>query len=90
TYDLAGNGKSLILRSSGGIKVVRAPADGPIVGVHMVGDRVSELIGEAQLIVGWEAVPDDVIPFVHAHPTQNEALGEVMMALAGTPLHAHS
>lgn len=38
TYDLAGNGKSLILRTAGGIKVVRAPGSGPVVGVHMVGE----------------------------------------------------
>lgn len=91
-YDLAGNGKSQILRTSGGVKVIRrGPADGggPVTGVHMVGDRVGELIGEAQLIVGWEALPTDVTPLVHAHPTQNEALGEAMLALAGSPLHAH-
>ncbi|BAH51156.1 dihydrolipoyl dehydrogenase [Rhodococcus opacus] len=88
-YDLAGNGKSQILRTSGGIKVVRAGDTGPVVGVHMVGDRVGELIGEAQLTVAWEALPTDVAPFVHAHPTQNEALGEAMLALSGKPLHTH-
>lgn len=55
----------------------------------MVGDRVGELIGEAQLAVAWEALPTDLTPFVHAHPTQNEAFGEAMLAIAGTPLHAH-
>jgi len=89
TYDLAGNGKSQILGTSGFVKLVRA-ADGPVVGVHMVGARVGELIGEAQLIVNWEAHPDDVAPLVHGHPTQNEALGEAHLALAGKALHAHS
>lgn len=91
-YDLGGNGKSQILRTAGGVKVIRrgpASGGGPVVGVHMVGDRVGELIGEAQLVVGWEALPTDVAPLVHAHPTQNEALGEAMLALAGSPLHAH-
>ncbi|ABG95121.1 dihydrolipoyl dehydrogenanse [Rhodococcus jostii RHA1] len=88
-YDLAGNGKSQILKTSGGIKVIRAGDAGPVVGVHMVGDRVGELIGEAQLTVAWEALPTDVAPFVHAHPTQNEALSEAMLALSGKPLHAH-
>jgi dihydrolipoamide dehydrogenase len=55
----------------------------------MIGSRVSELIGEAQLINGWEAHPSDVAPYVHAHPTQNEALGEAHLALAGKPLHSH-
>ncbi|WP_435741629.1 dihydrolipoyl dehydrogenase [Nocardioides sp. SYSU DS0663] len=89
TYDLAGNGKSQILKTAGFVKLVRRK-DGPVVGVHMVGDRVGELIGEAQLIHGWEGYPEDVAPLVHAHPTQNEALGEAHLALAGKPLHAHS
>lgn len=89
TYDLGGNGKSQILRTQGLVKLVRL-VDGPVVGVHLVGDRVGELIGEAQLIHGWEAHPEDVAPLVHAHPTQHEALGEAHLALAGKPLHAHS
>jgi dihydrolipoamide dehydrogenase len=87
-YDLGGNGKSQILGTAGHCKLVRV-ADGPVIGVHLVGSRVGELIGEAQLIVGWEAHPDDVTPLFHAHPTQNEALGEAHLALAGKPLHAH-
>ncbi|MCU1425892.1 MAG: lpdA [Microbacteriaceae bacterium] len=86
-YNLAGNGKSHILGTAGSIKVVRVN-DGPVVGVHMIGARVGELIGEAQLAVNWEAYPEDVAPLVHAHPTQNEALGEAFLALAGKPLHA--
>ncbi|AMM32520.1 dihydrolipoamide dehydrogenase [Sinomonas atrocyanea] len=85
-YNLAGNGKSSILGTSGIIKVVRQK-EGPIVGVHMIGARMGEQIGEAQLIVNWEAYPEDVAQFIHAHPTQNEALGEAHLALAGKPLH---
>ena len=88
TYDLGGNGKSQILQTQGFVKLVRR-TDGPVVGVHMVGDRVGELVGEAQLICAWEAHPEDVAPLVHAHPTQDEALGEAHLALAGKPLHAH-
>jgi dihydrolipoamide dehydrogenase len=86
-YNLAGNGKSHILGTAGSIKVVRVK-DGPVVGVHMIGARVGELIGEAQLAVNWEAYPEDIAPLLHAHPTQNEALGEAFLALAGKPLHA--
>ena len=89
TYDLGGNGKSQILATQGFVKLVRV-TDGPVVGVHMVGARVGELVGEAQLIYNWDAHPEDVAPLVHAHPTQNEALGEAHLALAGKPLHAHS
>ena len=89
TYDLGGNGKSQILATQGFVKVVRQ-SDGPVVGVHLVGDRVGELIGEAQLIYSWEAHAEDVAPLIHAHPSQSEALGEAHLALAGKPLHAHS
>ena len=87
-YDLAGNGRSLILQTKGAIKLVRVK-DGPVVGLHLVGARVGELVGEAQLIFNWEAYPEDVATLVHAHPTQNEALGEAHLALAGKPLHTH-
>lgn len=88
-YDLAGNGKSQILGTAGGVKLVRGDG-GRVVGVHIVGERVGELIGEAQLIVNWGAHPDEVAQLIHAHPTQAEALGEAHLALAGRPLHAHS
>jgi dihydrolipoamide dehydrogenase len=88
-YNLGGNGKSQILGTTGFIKLVREK-DGPVVGVHMVGARVGELIGEGQLVVNWEAYPEDVATLIHAHPTQNEAFGEAFLALAGKPLHAHS
>jgi dihydrolipoamide dehydrogenase len=88
-YNIGGNGKSQILGTSGFVKLVREK-DGPVVGVHMVGSRVGELIGEGQLVVNWEAYPEDVASLVHAHPTQNEAFGEAFLALAGKPLHAHS
>lgn len=92
TYDLGGNGKSQILRTAGAIKLVKAGATGtagPVVGLHMVGARVGELIGEAQLIYNWDAQAEDVAALIHAHPTQNEALGEAHLALAGKPLHTH-
>lgn len=88
-YNLGGNGRSQILGTQGFVKLVRRK-DGPVVGLHMIGARMGEQVGEAQLIYGWEALPEDVASLVHAHPTQNEALGEAHLALAGKPLHAHS
>ncbi|KAA9135718.1 dihydrolipoyl dehydrogenase [Microbacterium caowuchunii] len=85
-YNLAGNAKTEILGGSGTVRVIRR-VDGPVVGVHLAGPRVGELISEAQLIIGWDAHPEDVAPLVHAHPTQSEALGEAFLALAGKPLH---
>lgn len=88
-YNLGGNGKSQILGTAGFIKLVQLK-DGPVIGIHMVGSRIGEQIGEAQLIVNWEAHPEDVANLIHAHPTQNEAMGEAHLALAGKPLHAHA
>ena len=87
-YDLAGNGKAQILRTAGSVKLV-SQKNGPVLGIHMVGSRVGELLAEAQLIFNWEASADDVAPLIHAHPTLSEAMGEAHMALAGKPLHAH-
>ena len=87
-YNLAGNGKAQILKTAGSIKLV-AEKSGPVLGIHMVGARVGELLAEAQLIFNWEASADDVASLVHAHPTLSEAMGEAHMALAGKPLHAH-
>jgi dihydrolipoamide dehydrogenase len=69
---------------------VLAAKDGPVIGVHMVGDRVGELIAEAQLITNWEALPSEVAALIHPHPTMSEAVGEAHLALAGKPLHSHS
>ncbi len=87
-YDLAGNGKAQILATAGSIKLV-SQKGGPVLGIHMVGARVGELLAEAQLIYNWEASAEDVAPLIHAHPTLSEAMGEAHMALAGKPLHAH-
>ena len=87
-YDLAGNGKSKILKTAGQVKLV-AVEGGPVVGIHMVGSRVGELIAEAQLIVNWEADANDVATLIHPHPSQSEAVGEAHPALAGKPLHVH-
>ena len=87
-YDLAGNGKAQILKTAGSVKLV-AVKNGPILGIHMVGARVGELLAEAQLIFNWEAEAADVAQFIHAHPTLSEAMGEAHLALAGKPLHAH-
>jgi dihydrolipoamide dehydrogenase len=88
-YNLAGNGKANILGTAGVIKLIRQN-NGPVIGFHMIGSRAGEQIGEAQLIVNWEAYPEDIAPLIHAHPTMNEAIGEAHLALAGKPLHAHA
>jgi len=88
TYDLAGNGRAQILQTTGAVKVVAAK-DGAVLGIHMVGARVGDLIAEAQLITNWEALPIEVAQLIHPHPTLSEAVGEAHLALAGKPLHMH-
>ena len=95
-YPLGANGKSVILQTQGAAKVIAtAPAEGdsqpgPVLGIHLVGARVGELIAEGQLIYNWEAVPADVAQLIHPHPTQSEIIGEAHLALAGKPLHFHA
>jgi dihydrolipoamide dehydrogenase len=95
-YPLGGNGKSVILQTQGQAKVIaEAPSEpggqpGRVLGVHLVGSRVGELIAEAQLIYNWDAEPDDVATLIHPHPTQSEIIGEAHLALAGKPLHFHA
>jgi dihydrolipoamide dehydrogenase len=88
TYDFAGNGRAQILQTAGAVTLV-AEKDGPVLGIHMVGERVGDLIAEGQLIVNWEAHVSEVAALIHPHPTLSEAVGEAHLALAGKPLHSH-
>ena len=94
-YPLGANGKSVILQTQGAAKVIaEAGSDGSgpgrVLGIHLVGARVGELIAEGQLIYNWDAEPSDVAQLIHPHPTQSEIIGEAHLALAGKPLHFHA
>jgi dihydrolipoamide dehydrogenase len=93
-YPLGGNGKSVILQTQGSAKVIaeKLPSGetGRVLGIHLVGSRVGELIAEGQLIFNWDAEPADVAALIHPHPTQSEIIGEAHLALAGKPLHFHA
>lgn len=93
-YHLTGNGRALILRGQSGretgrVRLVQA-AGGEIVGVHLIGDDVAELISEGALLVGWQATPADLEAIVHPHPSLAEAIAEANWALTGRPLHMHA
>jgi len=85
--DLRAIGKANIVGEGGLVKVVAAAGDGPVLGVHMIGPHVTDLIAEAMLITAWEASPSDVAAHIHPHPSLSEGLGEAMLALAGRALH---
>jgi len=86
-FNWAASGKASILGEAAGFVKVVAKRDGPVLGVHLIGPRVTELVSEAQLMTNWEALPADVASLIHAHPTLSEALGETMLKLSGKPLH---
>jgi dihydrolipoamide dehydrogenase len=87
-YNLQGLGKANILGEGGMCKVVAEKGGGPVLGVHMIGPHVTDLIAEAMLIVNWEAVPKEVAALIHPHPSLSEAIGEAHLSLAGQPLHS--
>jgi dihydrolipoamide dehydrogenase len=87
TLDLRAIGKANIVGEGGVVKVVAEAGGGPVLGVHMIGPHVTDLIAEAMLITSWEATADDVAQHIHPHPTLSEGVGEAMLALAGKPLH---
>ncbi|GGS67462.1 dihydrolipoyl dehydrogenase [Streptomyces cinerochromogenes] len=87
TMPLTAVAKGMVHGQGGMVKVVAEAGGGQVLGVHLVGPHVSEMIAESQLIVGWDAEPADVARHVHAHPTLSEAVGEVFLTLAGRGLH---
>jgi dihydrolipoamide dehydrogenase len=86
--DLRGIGKANILGEGGFVKVVATAGDGPVLGVHMIGPHVTDLIAEGMLVTAWEASPSDVARLLHPHPSLSEGFGEAMLALAGKSLHS--
>ncbi|MFJ4949964.1 dihydrolipoyl dehydrogenase [Streptomyces sp. NPDC088760] len=87
TMPLTAVAKGMVHGQGGLVKVVAEAGGGQVLGVHLVGPHVSEMIAESQLIVGWDAEPADVARHVHPHPTLSEAVGEVFLTLAGRALH---
>jgi dihydrolipoamide dehydrogenase len=85
--DLRAIGKANILAEGGFVKVVAGAGDGPILGVHMIGPQVTDLIAEAMLATAWEASPSDVARLIHPHPSMSEGFGEAVLAIAGKALH---
>jgi dihydrolipoamide dehydrogenase len=85
-FNMQGLGKANIVGEAGTCKVIAAK-DGPVLGVHLIGPHVTDLVAEAMLITNWEAIPSEVAALIHPHPTLSEAIGEAHLALAGKPLH---
>ncbi|HEX2716220.1 MAG TPA: dihydrolipoyl dehydrogenase, partial [Gemmatimonadaceae bacterium] len=73
--------------SSGFVKVVADARTDEILGVHMIGPTVSELIPEAVLAMEYRGSSDDIGMTVHAHPTLSEAVKEAALAALGRAIH---
>ncbi|MCL6472769.1 MAG: dihydrolipoyl dehydrogenase [Firmicutes bacterium] len=80
--------RSAIDKDDTGFAKMIAIKGGPIIGVHLIGPDVVNLISEAMLITNWEATAEDVAQFLHPHPTYAESIGETVLKLANKPLHS--
>ncbi|MFN8556391.1 MAG: dihydrolipoyl dehydrogenase [Dehalococcoidia bacterium] len=88
TFPFRPNGRALsIAEPDGLVKVVTDGRTGEIVGIHMFGPQVSELLGEASLARSLEATAGEVGFAVHAHPTLSEVLKEAALAVRGEAIH---
>jgi len=82
------NGKALALGERDGfIKIVADATTGEILGAHLVGPEVTELLPELVLARTWELTPEEIARAVHAHPTLSEALMEAAHGVFGEPIH---
>ncbi|MEB3022113.1 dihydrolipoyl dehydrogenase [[Mycobacterium] crassicus] len=86
-HKFAGNGRAMIIGDTDGLVKIVAERNGPLLGAHIVGPWASELISESYLAINWQALPEEVGAFIHAHPSLSEAVGETMLALTGRSLH---
>lgn len=87
-FPLHAVGKALIAGGPEGvIKVVADTEHGEILGVHMIGPHVTEMIAESVLAIGLECTAQEVARAIHPHPTISEGMGEAAMMLAGGALH---
>jgi dihydrolipoamide dehydrogenase len=86
-HNFAGIGKAQMMHQARGFSKLVTGKGGPILGIHLIGPRVTELLAEALVTVGWEAMPAEVAAFVHPHPTLSEVVGEAALEAIGRPLH---
>jgi dihydrolipoamide dehydrogenase len=87
-FPFAAVSKATILgENEGFVKIVCDGKYKEILGVHMIGPHVTELIGEATALIGLEATAADVSHLIHAHPTVSEAIMEAAHAIYGAAIH---
>jgi dihydrolipoamide dehydrogenase len=73
--------------TDGFVKIVANEADGEVLGFHMIGYGVTELIAEGVAAMGLEGAVPDLTPLIHAHPTLSESVHEALEAVFGAAIH---
>ena len=87
-FPIAANGKAVIMEEpEGEIKVLADARSGKLLGIHILGPRATDLIGEASAYLNRNAYVEDIVSTLHAHPTVSEALREAALAFQGRAIH---
>ncbi|MED4223743.1 dihydrolipoyl dehydrogenase [Neobacillus cucumis] len=82
-------GKALVFGESDGfVKIVADSETDDILGVHMIGPHVTDMITEAGLAMVLDATPWEIAHTIHPHPTLTEAIGEAALAVDGKAIHS--
>ncbi|MEM8782075.1 MAG: dihydrolipoyl dehydrogenase [Planctomycetota bacterium] len=88
TFPFQASGKAQALGDTTGfVKLIASKDHGEILGAHMIGEGVTELIAEISLAKSLEATADEVINTMHAHPTMSEAVHEAALGTDGRMIH---
>ncbi len=87
-FPFRANGKALGLGEGDGfVKIIADARYGEILGAHLVGPDVTELLPELELAHTWELTPEEIARSVHSHPTLSEAVMEAAHATLGQAIH---
>ena len=87
-FSFKGIGKALVYgQSDGFVKIVADKKTNDVLGVHMVGPHVTELVSEVALAALLDATPWEIGQTIHPHPTLSEAIGEAALAVDGKAIH---
>ena len=89
-FPFAASGRALsLMETDGFVKVVSDARTDEVLGVHMVGPEVTELIAEATLAIEMGATTEDIARTIHAHPTLPEAIMEAAEAVHKMAVHIY-
>jgi dihydrolipoamide dehydrogenase len=89
-FPFAASGRAMsLMETEGFVKIVADARTDEVLGVHMVGPEVTELVAEAALAIELGATAEDLARTIHAHPTLPEAIMEAAEAVHGMAVHVY-